>query len=266
MEALLTYIPLILANQYNTSSAMGSLQPGLPFFSADKYALQPEEMLINRLLNEILSGPLRDMWLTLLIDQDSEKLREILGVFFSNVTVPIFVLQQSKNSSFYLNEKMDSTDPLVEDSSVIELPSQKSKRAMVWTWMPFAVKRLVKLGIWRPDNFKEFNDLFVDRFKDMTRKTLPIYGWNEDVPFLFQLFPDEAPRGIGPMILETLSQWLHFNYSFTIKRFVLWNEFFDRMSNGTNELMINYGPQNAETYRYSDLSVPYHYEGKEPHQ
>ncbi|KAK7079410.1 hypothetical protein SK128_014474 [Halocaridina rubra] len=307
---------------------MGSLQTDLSFYLVDKYALQPEEILIPRLLNEIASGPLRDEWLTLLIDQESEKLNQELDVFLSNVPVPMFMLRLTRNSSFYLNEEMNSYESREEDSSVIELPPQKTGvmiivtsnaryawpmwfpletwttpslliistfpcwnklylrtplaqrtrsvvlicpqmasypkptgRFVVWTWMPFAVKRLIKLGIWNPNYFREFNDLFVDRFKDMTKKKLPIYGMNEDVPFLFQLYPGEAPRGIGPEILKTLSQWLHFNYSFTLKRTVLWTDFHDRMSNGTNELSINYGPQNAETYRYFDLSVSYYHEG-----
>ncbi|XP_068234024.1 ionotropic receptor 21a-like [Palaemon carinicauda] len=132
----------------------------------------------------------------------------------------------------------------------------------VWTSFPFAAKnKSVALGVWNPERFSCWNDLFIDRFKDMREKRMSVYGNLLDVPILSADSNDSPPKGISFVIFDALSKWLGFSYDFKLNHDVTWTAIEGLILNGTNDLMLNFASITPQRNRDFALSIPYHYEG-----
>ena len=73
---------------------------------------------------------------------------------------------------------------------------------------------LINLGSWNADAFPVWERLFIDRFQDMSEKSMTVICYPYERPLFYLL--DGDLRGINYHILTALSDWLHYELNFII--------------------------------------------------
>ncbi|XP_042860601.1 uncharacterized protein LOC122246231 [Penaeus japonicus] len=95
----------------------------------------------------------------------------------------------------------------------IQVPGDQP-RFSVLSWQPFDPnQKLLSLGLWEPESFSTFSQLFIDRFKSMGGHTLNVASDDDDAPLLFLDENDEF-EGTCKRILDALADT--FNFTFTL--------------------------------------------------
>ncbi|XP_068248214.1 glutamate receptor 1-like [Palaemon carinicauda] len=131
----------------------------------------------------------------------------------------------------------------------------------VWTWKPFvAGKQLVDLGTWNKKDFRTKRRLFIDRFDDMSEKTMQIFAQTVDRPLFYEDLEGQI-KGINLKILQTMSSSLRFALNISAKFDVSWTEVLEPVKDGKNDIFINFSLMTPERMREYHMTVPYLMEG-----
>ncbi|XP_047480207.1 uncharacterized protein LOC125032865 [Penaeus chinensis] len=151
----------------------------------------------------------------------------------------------------------------------IRIPNDQP-RFSVLSWLPFDPdQQLVSLGLWEPESFSTFSQLFIDRFKSMGGHTLNVASDDDDAPLLFLDENDEF-EGTCKRILDALADT--FNFTFTLTHGApdlkwgeiengTWVGLLGEVYRGRKDMAINYFTITHERAQYFDYSISYHTEG-----
>ncbi|XP_066989676.1 glutamate receptor ionotropic, delta-2-like [Macrobrachium rosenbergii] len=132
----------------------------------------------------------------------------------------------------------------------------------VWTLKPYAKEeKLVHLGMWSQESFRTWEDLFIDRFRDMTMYNMSILVQTSDFPLIYILQGTNVLRGLNIVIMEELQRWLHFDLSYKSRALLPFTENFESVQRGNTDVFINYGTITPERNDLFDITVPFLREG-----
>lgn len=73
----------------------------------------------------------------------------------------------------------------------------------------------LSLGTWHLDNFSSHDDIFYDQFQDFGGTPLRVTVSLFDIPMVFQRDDGEVD-GFSARVLDSMSSWLNFTYSYNI--------------------------------------------------
>ncbi|XP_064096440.1 ionotropic receptor 21a-like [Macrobrachium nipponense] len=145
------------------------------------------------------------------------------------------------------------------------IPRMKSKMGPtyhIWTTLPYTTgNKSIALGVWKPEAFGHWSDLFIDRFRDMGEKMMTVLGFGIDVPLLYAHVDGGQPKGLCFIIFHALSQWLGFHYDVHLTRDTSFHIIEDTVMRGQNDVILNFAGLTPSRYEEFSLTVPYHYEG-----
>ncbi|XP_064099397.1 glutamate receptor-like [Macrobrachium nipponense] len=140
----------------------------------------------------------------------------------------------------------------------------------VHTWLPFhPAEELIRLGTWAPEDFPEWEDLFVDRFESLEESTLRVSSDNSDMPFFYSR-DNKTFDGTSKRIMDALGGWINFTSTFTESSSDdkwgeivngTWVGMLGDVLRGDKDLAVNYFSVTEERAQYFDFSVPHYNEG-----